>query len=144
MIEAERRKPEWVEGVWIKLCDDQEWCLPKPVVFRPATRFRRRITASPDANGAATLGMPLPIDSHPFFAIIARLLIAEDMEFLNALLNAGAVLLRHNYELTDDEIADLLCFEHDAEWNQTEANGEMWASIRDVATGAGPKPTPAT
>lgn len=140
MIETEVRKPGWVEGVWITLADDQKWCFPKPVVLPKATKFKRKLELGPD--GAASLGMPIPIDSDPFFSLIARMLISEDMDYLNALLNAGAILLRHNYELDDDQIGDLLCFETDASDKQTTANGQMWASIRDVAMGVSPKPTP--
>lgn len=140
MNEQELRKPEWVEGVWITLGDDQSWCLPKPVVFQRATRFRRKIVTGPD--GASSLGMPIPIDADPYFAKMAELFLLEDVDYLNALLNLAAILLRHNYDLDDDALGDLLIFEHDEDGQQTDANREMWLAIRDVAIGNAPKPTP--
>lgn len=31
--EQARRKPEYREGVWIRLLNDQEWCFPRPVLM---------------------------------------------------------------------------------------------------------------
>lgn len=140
MNERELRKPEWVEGVWITLGDDQSWCLPKPVVFQKATRYRRKVITGPD--GVASLGMPIPIDADPYFARMAELFLLEDLDYLQALLNLGATLLAYNYTLDEDAIGDLLVFEHDDEGKQTDANRDMWHSIRDVAIGNSPKPTP--
>ena len=141
MIEEDLRKPTFVEGEWVTLGDEQKWCLPKPVVFKTATRFRRRIEVGED--GEPRMGMSLPIDSDPYFGLLARLLITQDVDYLNTLLNLGATLLRFNYVLDDEAIEDLLFFEHDASGQQTAANKSMWEKIRDVAMGIGPKPMPA-
>ncbi len=140
MLEQDLRKDGWVEGEWITLGDDQAWCLPKPVVFKAATRFKRRIEVGD--GGAARLGMAIPIDSDPYFGMLARLLISEDVDYLNVLLNLAATLLKFNYNIDDDAIGDMLYFEHDEAGNQTVANRDMWSKIRDVAMGVGPKPTP--
>lgn len=141
MIEVDLRRPGFVDGEWIELGDGQKWCLPKPVVFKTATRFRQRIEVGED--GEPRMGMPIPLDSDPYYPLLARLLITEDVDYLNTLLNLGAMLLRFNYDLDDDAIGDLLCFEHDEEGRQIPANRAMWEKIRDVAMGIGPKPMPA-
>ena len=130
--EAALRRPDFRGGEPIEL-DGQAWIFPKPcVIYRP--KF-----------GAPRIGSRPTTDLGPEFdEAIAEL---DDLgrerrqddpgsgrTFIDALMNIGAVMLRINYDLTDDQLGDLLAYRPDDESSQ-----DTWLAITDVARGNGVK-----
>lgn len=98
--EKAARRPTWVDGTPVVMADNQEWTLPRPVVvFVPAETdlgFEIR----------ARLG-----DDGTFGTFSKALETAEGGNaFVKAALAAGKYLLLLNYDLTADQVADLLQF----------------------------------
>ena len=129
LIEASKRRESFKPGVPIKLWDGQIWEFPRPKV-----RWRR--TFGPDdvatVEGRSNLG--------PAFdearAMMTRLSIGEQTweQVAGAVLNAAALMLLDNYDLSDDELFDLLVFDNEDQENQI-----VWREILAVAWGWAPR-----
>ena len=132
MNEREKRKadPE-IHGSPVVLMDGQTWWFPRPrVSFRRAIRSD---TGAPGLHAFTDLGAD-------FDQILADLDAAETVggEALGCL-NLAACMLRVNYDLSDDDLAELLVF------TPTDpANLDTYREIYDIARGRDvPKPQPA-
>jgi hypothetical protein len=133
--ETALRKPTFLGGEPITLADVQPWCFPKPcVVYRP--RF-----GAPRVGGAKATDLGPDFDD----AVAELDDLSREREpdeprpertFIDALFNLAAVMLRINYDLTDEMLSHLLEFRLD-----DEANQETWLAIVDVARGKAPKQT---
>jgi hypothetical protein len=135
LSEKARRRPEWTEGVPVTLCDGQTWHFRKPRVrWRPVKQSdgmmktkARSAELGPEAD--ELLGVIFAdVDSPRFTFSDAR------FEMLSRLLLA-------NYDLTDEDFAELVYLREDGD----EAHREMWRELSALVAGQGsPKPTPAT
>lgn len=134
--EASRRRPDWVEGEWIKLEDGQRWSFPRPII-RLNLRENDGVlgTERPQAETNRKFG-------DRFWALHSNLLAAlqgDDMDaIVLAFAEAALDLLRRNYDLATEDLEDVLFFVLN-----DEANTSMWRSIGDVVRGIGPKPSAA-
>jgi hypothetical protein len=123
--ESARRKPEFDErnSVWIPLADGGRWAFPKPwLEIHAAFRGGRAVSSAP----VLTYG--------PELDELVRA-IGECRDNAALLLGAatlGAFLLRHNYELPDEELDRLFAVRvgDPSSWD--------WArAVVDVASGTG-------
>lgn len=127
--EQERRRPEFVGDVPVTLCDGGTWFLPKPRIClapkRNATGFETR---------CAVMGW-----GHDYYSKLDALEVAglkdDSVAAINAEMDLACALLLRNYDLTDDELAEVLWFDM-----QDEANGAMRRRIMETAQGFAPKP----
>lgn len=148
--EQECRREDWIEGVPILLENDEEWQFPKPVMqlrlslgggqvgheFVPAStdtnrRFSQAYFDEMDAFRETIVNLPAP--DEPVEGERVTGLDLTKMGF-----SLAANLLRRNYTLTDDEVAELL--QGPVGDPRTDM---MWVAIRDVALGIAPKAAPA-
>jgi hypothetical protein len=128
--EKARRKAEFVEGYPVMLADGQEWWMPKPK-FRFKPKF---VNGRVEMTGGATFGP----ESDSELEILYGVVDAEAGEFLRVKFALAVRLLRVNYELTDDEVADLVVLEPgDA------ASEARWEAMTNALMGNSPKPSPA-
>ncbi len=123
--EPSRRRPDFVEGVPIKLNGGQEWQVPKPQVrIRPKIEGGKVVAVS----GSFTFGDGYDRQLEAFHA-------AEDGNAQSvALLGLAVDLLARNYDLTDDEYSDLLTFVVGEE-----AGDAMRHELMEVVLGISPK-----
>lgn len=127
--ESALRRPEFVEGDRIRLCDGQEWSFPRPIVEIYAVpgddgiyRFEgmRRRRFGPDFDRK--------LDA---FAATAGKTYREQLE---SLLQVAVDLLGRNYDLKPADFGELLAWRRD-----DESNDDMWRAIAEVAGGFAPK-----
>jgi hypothetical protein len=114
--EASLRRSDWIEGHWLALADGQSWCFPPP-------------SAIPGYDSTAHEMAKAVIDNLlPFMNIEAIKRYGQDvMEgrpegFLRTMGNVlaihqvaylcGAMLLRRNYSVTDDDCESLMPFNY--------------------------------
>ena len=125
------RKSGFSEGYQVTLADGQAWTVPKP-------RFRFRPTFGPD--GRTEVG-GLPTFGAEYDQQIETLYGAGDVEPIESIrvrMDMAARLLRSNYSLTDDDLADLIVLDPgDAE------SLERWDELGRAVMGLVPKPSPA-
>jgi hypothetical protein len=116
--DAALRRHEWSEVSKIKLCDGQEWTFPRPVVgFSPVRKdgkwtAEQRAPYGDEFREASRAYIAMPRDSPSDF-----------VAFLGARINLAAELLYRNYDLTDDQLVELLDVTND------EASLDMWTEI---------------
>ena len=130
--EAALRRPTFRDGHKITLANGQEWTIPKP-----------RLRLRPRFEGGKAKGF----NDLPSWG-------GEDDELVDTLFGVGEVdgaawvearfellarLLLANYDLADDQLADLLTIDRD-----DPATEERWAEITRVLRGLTPKLSPAT
>jgi hypothetical protein len=129
--ETALRRPTWRDGHKITLADGQEWTIPKPRLrLRP--RFENgKVVGVRDVEYA-------PEDD----SLVDTLFGAADAEadaWVAARWELLARLLRANYDLSDDALAELLVIDPE------DASGsDRWSEITRRLRGLGPKPSPAT
>lgn len=120
--EYEKRRPDFQEGVWVTLADGQDW------MFRTPT-----VQLKPKALEDGSYGFTRAISLGPSFReLLDKVMEADPDEGIpmSACLNLAIPALRLNYDLTDDELADLLIWEPDSP-----ASEEMWGKIIGASTG---------
>jgi len=134
--EKTRRRPDFLDGVPVRLADGQEWVLPKP---------KARFAFSGDGFSVQLSCGPVATDEDDVFgslfttyqSVIGRS-DTTDMELIAVEMRFSAAILRRNYRLTDEELGRLLVFSYDPE---DEPYYSMRAAILAVATGRNaPKP----
>jgi hypothetical protein len=128
------RKPDWRPGVAVKLGDGQTWEMRKPLM---------RWVPIEQPDGAAKtrgrsheLGPELDEVVGVFFGDLE----SERFNFSDARFELAIRLLRANYNLTWENVGELLWISED----EDAENKEMWSQVSAVVAGRGPKPTPAT
>ena len=136
--ETSLRRATFLGGEPITLADGLAWHFPRPcVVFRPrfsggsvSSRFGTDL--GPDFDRAvreiSDLASPREDDET-----------APGRAFVDALMNLAVLMLRINYDLSDDQLGALLEYRVDDEGSQ-----DTWGAILDVARGNAPKPTSGT
>lgn len=131
------RKPEFTEGEWLKLGDGQSWCLPKPTLreFRP--------TFSAD-GGAKFDGMALKTFGDGHLTRLDDLMETDPgVEQIEKIASLGAILIRRNYSITDEQLGSLLTYVIGPDGDLTDECQAMWQALVNVAAGVGrPKVIP--
>ncbi len=126
--ERELRKPEWVEGFWVECADGQRWSFPRPKI-----RFKPRIVdGKVMVGGGATFGPEFDTNMDVLFGIVE----SEPVERLRVKFEIAVGLLRSNYNLSDDQVCDLVVLEPDSE-----DGDRRWAELTNVLAGESPKHT---
>ncbi len=130
--EMARRRPDFLDGVPVRLADGQQWVLPKPKArFAFAgdgysvqlscgptiTDEDRAYQAAYDAHNAAT-----EADESTFRDIVS------------AQMRLAGALLRRNYQLSDDELSSLIVFAYD---ETDAAYFEIKETVLSIALGRG-------
>jgi hypothetical protein len=127
MDETALRKPGFRDGPKVKLADDQEWTFPRPS-FRvfPADGPDGQIVTGWRPTYGSAYDRLLEV-----FLGAARVTTDElfDMRF-----KAACDLLRRNYDLTTDQLAELLVYEED-----DPASEARWGDIDGILVGSPPK-----
>jgi hypothetical protein len=124
------RRPGFSEGTPVTMADGQVWTLPKP-----RFRFKPKIVdGRVEIGGGATFGPESDGDLEILYGVVD----VGAEEFLRVKMAMAVRLLRANYELTDDDLGDLLVLEPgDA------ASDDRWTAISDAVAGIAPKHSPA-
>ncbi|SRR5579875_3848719 len=123
--ERTKRRPEFDErnSVWITLADGARWAFPKPwLEVHASFRDGRAVSTEP----------VLTYGPHLDALITAIDECRDNAALLIGAASLGAFLLRHNYDLSDEDLDRLFAVRVDdpSSWD--------WAkSVIDVATGAG-------
>lgn len=121
------RRDTFTEGREVVLADGQSWSLARPYVI-----FRIDSTASGFIETLRLDG-----DDGAFSALMKRYDAAEtNFEYMTAIALIGHLLLTRNYDLTPDQVGDLMPFGFDED---TEP-GRIQQEVMRVARGRGPKP----
>lgn len=122
-----RRSPGFEPGVPVVLADGQAWQFPRPMV-RWRKVYREDV---PVLEGRSSFGPE-------FDAAKERYVAGTTLREVGlASIDLAEVMLLRNYDLSRDELADLLPYtDEDGEL------GETWKSIYQVAYGIAPKPSP--
>ena len=125
------RRSEFRDGPQVRLADGQLWTFPRPRLrIRP---IRNSETGRIEVGGGSRFGAD-------FDAIFDELIETppEDSLARWALqFELASVVLSLNYNLTDDDLAELL----DTDMESQDST-EMWKGILPVLTGQAPKPSP--
>ena len=127
--ERDCRRPEFAGGTPITLGDGQEWTLPRP-----------RLSLVPEVvEGRVRFADKMRHGFGPEYDDLVDAFVEseEGLPQMNALLALAANLLLANYDLNPASLVELL-----PRRLGDEANTEMWRTIRDLAIGIAPKPTP--
>lgn len=129
LSEAEKRRPEFAEGVPVALANGESWHFPRPMV-----RIRPRIEGGKvvDVAGSFTFGRDYDRQLEAFHAA------SDGNEQAVALFGMAAGLLARNYDLADDELADLFTFVVG-----DPAGDAMREDVMEVVIGISPKLRPA-
>jgi hypothetical protein len=124
------RKPGFTDGYPVVMADGQTWTLPKP-------RFRlkpHRVDGKIEILCRATFGP----ESDPDLDILYGAVEADYREVIRVKFAMTARLLLSNYDLTDDQLGELIVLEvGDA------ASDQRWDAINEAMLGIVPKPSPA-
>ena len=125
------RKPDFKEGVLVKMADGQEWMLPKPRI-----RFTPKITdGQVEVGGGPSFGPEFDEKMDILFGVTE----AEPTERLRLKFEVAVRLIMVNYDLKPADLAELIVLEPgDA------ASEERWDALTDAMMGIAPKPSPAT
>ncbi|WP_165251175.1 hypothetical protein [Paludisphaera soli] len=127
--EAALRRPEFTEGYKAALGDGREWTFPKAVL---------RIVPARLADGSFGVKETPPYGDDYQADLRVVLDNADDTpegiyRYVVARMTLAAKLLLRNYDLTDDQLADLLYFDTGGGTNA------MWAAIDRIIVGDAPK-----
>jgi hypothetical protein len=127
IVEKDRRREEFLGGIEVRLSDGQIWLVPKP---------RVRIRPVRDASGMRLVGLFTFGDAYnaKWEAWAGA---TSNSAQKAALLDLAFDLLQRNYELSDDELSDLLA------WDPEDPEGEArMEALAAIAGGESPKPSP--
>jgi hypothetical protein len=125
--EKSLRKPTFTEGHWTELSDGQKYSFPKPrIKFRP-----KFVDGKVEIGGGATFGPEYDAN----LDILLGAVQVDGAERLRVKFEVAARLLRANYDLTDEQVSDLLEFDIDDEVSS--GRYDRWS---DIIMGITPKP----
>jgi len=127
------RRPEFAEGVAIRLSDGQEWTLPRPLV---SGWYPRR---GADGRMLMVRGFDQGAEYDDLTDAYVDLDESDVGGQICLLATMAAHLLQLNYSLTDADLKRLLRF---GSASVPGGDSEMWGKIAAVALGNAPKPTP--
>ena len=130
--ETALRKPGFAEGYKVRLADGQEWTFPKP-------RFRFRPKIGPDGRVEVGGGPSFGPEYDQQFEVLFGVVESDGFEQLRVKLEMAVRLLQSNYELTANDLAELLVLEPG-----DQASEDRWDELVRVLMGLGPKLSPAT
>lgn len=124
------RKPGFEGGRGVILSDGQEWFFPLPVVELIPDRL-----PSGRIGFVSTTQFGLEYDR-----MIDELSVSETKaDEAAALFDIAIFLLGQNYEIADEDLPLILRYQVEGD----DGPGEAMEGVRSVATGIGPKPSPA-
>ena len=124
------RRPDFTPGREIAIADGQKWTFPLPV-----------IELVPDDNDAGFAIAASAGEGDEYGRLYNRWYESEDLiESIGSILGMARLLLRRNYRLSTEDLAQVLRFSL-CEWD--EDGKAMFNAVRDVCTGRGPKPSAA-
>lgn len=129
--EVELRKTEFREGIAVLMADGQRWHIRKPKIRIGFTE----IAGESDVKRTISFGQAY---DHYINTIYG----GEDVdgyEKLKAEFAVLAALLRENYELTSEQLSELIAMDIG-----DEASEDRWNEIRNALTGIAPKLSPDT
>lgn len=127
--EARSRRPDFLGGPAVRLADGQEWSFPKPMVrIRPRVEGGKVVAVA----GSFTFGGDYDRKIEAYHSA------ADGSEQSVALMGMAVDLLTRNYDLGDDDLADLFTFTVG-----DEAGDAMRREITEVVLGISPKLFPA-
>ena len=126
------RKPGFSEGYGVVLADGQTWIFPKPRI-----RFRPKIGADGRVEVGGGPGFGPEYDQQ--IDVLYGMTEAEPIEQLRVRFEVAVRLLQSNYELTSDQLSELIVYEA-----EDEAAQDQWVQLSRVIMGISPKPSPAT
>jgi hypothetical protein len=130
--EAAVRKSTFSEGYPVRLADGQDWTFPKPRIrFRPKIGPDGRV----EVGGGPSFGPEFDGMLDTLFGVTE----AEPVEQLRIKFEMAVRLLSANYDLTPDQLGELIVLEPG-----DEASDERWDQLSRVLMGIAPKPSPAT
>jgi hypothetical protein len=121
------RRPEFQEGVRVKLCDGQDWTFPR-------VRLRLIPKLTPDGEVKTDVKRFYAADVEKFLDYEIN---ENDFNFIDWMTKrfaAAAKLLLVNYDITGEQLAELLYWERD-----DDASEERWQSIDSAVLGILPK-----
>ena len=127
--EAALRRPEFTEGSKVRLGDGQEWTFPRPVL---------RLIPVRKPDGRIGVGEPPPYGEDYQRELIDLLNGCDDTpegryRYVEAAMQLAAKLLLMNYDLTFDQLSELLYYDLEG------STREMWEAIDQVIVGQAPK-----
>lgn len=132
--EQSRRTERYSGDVPVVLADGQQWCLPKP-------RVRYAPKPMPDGNPGSVRRTSF---GRGYDEALDEFLRSETdeteggvMRQVNAHLSLASALIRINYDLTDDEVEDLVQLDFSAD--ATPEDAALRAAFLEVAHGIAPK-----
>lgn len=130
--ETELRRPDFREGCPVVLADGQVWSVPQPVVRwlpgRSKAGFRTVVSINEQTSDYDEL-LTQWEDS------------TNSRGRINAIFGMAAKLLRANYDLTDDQIDEILVFGATPDIDPEPAR--IFEEMSNIALGNGPKPSAA-
>jgi hypothetical protein len=127
--ESSRRKPGFIAGCPVTLADGQEWTFPLPKLRLSPRRAEDRYVIT-----AGRVGFPRYREWVE--AITAAPGQIGGIAYWNARMDAAATLLRANYDLSDDEVDELLAWEDDG---PDGLSTQRWSTIDRAILGLLPK-----
>ena len=126
------RKPGFSPGYQVTLADGQDWTFPKPRIrFRPKIGTDGRV----EVGGGPSFGPEFDGSLDVLFGVTE----AEPFERLRVKFEVAVRLLSANYDLTPDQVGDLLVMEPGEP-----ASDQRWEELTRITMGIAPKPLPAT
>jgi len=126
------RKPGFSEGYPVRLADGQDWTFPKPRIrFQPKIGADGRV----EVGGGPSFGPEFDEKLDVLYGVTE----AEPVEQLRVKFEMAVRLLSANYELTAEQLGDLIVLEPG-----DEASDERWDQLSRALMGIAPKPSPAT
>jgi len=130
--ERSLRKPTFSDGYPVRLADGQDWTFPKPRIrFRPKIRPDGRV----EVGGGPSFGPEYDAMLDTLFGVTE----AEPVEQLRVKFEMAVRLLSANYELTAEQLGELIVLEPG-----DETSDERWEQLSRVLMGIAPKLSPAT
>jgi hypothetical protein len=126
--EKQLRRPEWVEGHWTELADSQKWCFPRPRVrFKPSFNPDGKI----DVGGGNSFGPEFDANLDVLWGLTE----CTGYEQLRVKFETAVRLLKCNYDLTNEQLAELLVYEPD-----DPVSKGRFDAVSSIIRGQAPKP----
>lgn len=136
--EKTRRRPDFLDGVPVRLADGQEWVLPKP---------KARFAFSGDGYAVQLSCGPAVTDEdreyqrlYEAYNAVTESDESTDADVIRAQMHLAAALVRRNYDLSDADLGTLLVF---AYRDDDEPYYTLKQTVMQLALGRGAPKAPA-